>query len=1108
MATTTLFDGTLGTRPADQRELILVQIPLAPTASETLIDNAVTLDSDLIGDRYTGYAGYTNYTFDLATGQTEPINSAFPPLDAEAGFTVSFNLEIDSEASLSNNRAGFSVIAVSSDGQNEIELGFDADRIFAQAQGFVSGEEVEFDTTSPTDYELKIEGSDYTLSADGEEILSGPLENYDFNPATSQPPLPFNPYDLPNFVFLGDNTDQSSATFTLGSVEVETEDDEPPEPEPVEVRVTIENLAPEDGTFLTPVWVGFQDGGFDTYDSGAPLTLGGERLAEDGNVMVLSEEFLDSGAGVVGGAVGDGPIAPGQTVMETFILDSNDERSRFLDYFAMVIPSNDAFIANGNPEAHEIFDEDGNFIGADFLVLGNEVNDGGTEVNDELPENTAFFGQMMENTGVTEGGVVTPHPGFNPGGNILSAPMFANADFTVPGYEVARITVTEVEEPEPEPVEVRVTIENLAPEDGTFLTPVWVGFQDGGFDTYDSGAPLTLGGERLAEDGNVMVLSEEFLDSGAGVVGGAVGDGPIAPGQTVMETFILDSNDERSRFLDYFAMVIPSNDAFIANGNPEAHEIFDEDGNFIGADFLVLGNEVNDGGTEVNDELPENTAFFGQMMENTGVTEGGVVTPHPGFNPGGNILSAPMFANADFTAPGYQVARITIERVIPPIDDPVNLTSVLTGDQEVPPVETEARGTAEMTLNEAGDAFSYSITVSGLDFGELIDGTPQTPSTDDDVTGLHIHNAPRGENGPVVFGQINPNQDDDDISFVLNQDGSTTISGIGEPGEEADPEGVPFSDFVDVLRGNQPGDEVDLYWNIHTNEFPSGEIRGQFQISSDILPNTPPVASNDRARTNIDTPVEIDVLANDMDADGNPLTLSIVTAPSNGTALVNDQGTPDPSDDDINYTPNSGFQGTDQFAYQVDDGNGGTDTATVTVRVGTAGTRDRINGTGQDDVLFGTPNDNDIRGGAGNDELRGEQGNDLLVGGQGDDTMTGSSGNDNFFGGPGNDFFDGGDGDDMIKGGSGRDLMNGGNGADIFIFSIGDAVDNLSGADVILIFESGTDSIGLTDGLTEADLDLQQLGTNTLIRLASNGQYLGLVNRTSVADIEGNFLSL
>ncbi len=398
MTTTTLYDGTLGTRPAEQGELSLVQLPLAPTASETLIDNAVTLDSDFIGDRR-GYAGYTNYTFDLATGQAEPINSAFPPLDAEAGFTVSFNLAIDSEASLSNNRAGFSVIAVSSDGQNEIELGFDADRIFAQAQEFVSGEEVEFDTTNPTDYELKIEGSDYTLSADDEEILSGSLRNYNFDPQASQPPLPFNPYDLPSFVFVGDNTDQSSATFTLGSVEVETEDDEPSEPEPVEVRVTIENLAPEDGTFLTPVWVGFQDGGFDTYDSGAPLTVGGERLAEDGNVMVLSEEFLDSGAGVVDGAVGDGPIAPGETVTATFTLDSNDARSRFLDYFTMILLSNDAFVANGNPEAHEIFDEDGNFVGVDFMVLGSEVNDGGTEVNDEVPANTAFFGQRMGTRG-------------------------------------------------------------------------------------------------------------------------------------------------------------------------------------------------------------------------------------------------------------------------------------------------------------------------------------------------------------------------------------------------------------------------------------------------------------------------------------------------------------------------------------------------------------------------------------------------------------------------------------------------------------------------------------------------------------------------------------
>ncbi len=555
----------------------------------------------------------------------------------------------------------------------------------------------------------------------------------------------------------------------------------------------------------------------------------------------------------------------------------------------------------------------------------------------------------------------------------MSDPMFANADFTVPGYEIARITVTEVEEPEPEPVEVRVTYYNLAPEDGTVVSPLWVGFHNGTFDIYDVDSPAPERLERLAEDGDSAILSSDFIESGAGLVEGSIEGtahfNAVLPGDSAMETFILDANDERSRYFSYGTIVVPSNDAFIANNNPEGIEIFDEDGNFIGADFII--ERVYDAGTEVNDEVPENTAFLAQMVPNAGVDENGVVGLHPGFMPEGNILTA--FPGADFTAPGYQVARITIERDIP--NDPVNLTSVLTWDQVVPPqdavapVDTLAMGTAEMTLNEAGDALSYSITVSGLDFGGLIDGTPQTPSTDDDVTELHILNAFRGENGPVVFGVINPN--DDDLSLALNPDGSTTISGIWE---ETDPADAPLSNFVDVLRENQPGDEVDLYLEIHTNEFAYGEIRGQFQISSAPPVNTPPVAFNDLARTDIDTPVAIDVLANDIDADLDPLTLSIATPPSNGTAIVNDQGTPDPGDDDISYQPNAGFQGMDQFIYRVDDGNGGTDTATVMVMVGPMPSRNRINGSEQDDVLIGTPDDDDIRGRAGNDALRGEEG--------------------------------------------------------------------------------------------------------------------------------------
>ena len=116
--------------------------------------------------------------------------------------------------------------------------------------------------------------------------------------------------------------------------------------------------------------------------------------------------------------------------------------SRYLNYASMVLPSNDAFIANGNPQAHEIFDGNGNFLGADFVVTGEEVLDAGTEVNDEAETSTAFFGQAEPNTGETEAGVVQTHPGFNPEGRILSSTEFANADFTTDSYNVARITVT------------------------------------------------------------------------------------------------------------------------------------------------------------------------------------------------------------------------------------------------------------------------------------------------------------------------------------------------------------------------------------------------------------------------------------------------------------------------------------------------------------------------------------------------------------------------------------------------------------------------------------------------------------------------------------------
>jgi hypothetical protein len=147
-------------------------------------------------------------------------------MDRNTGFSIEFDLSLISESHNNNDRAGFSITALSQDVWG-IELGFWEDEIWAQTNPssslFIHGEGVTFNTTDRVvTYTLTIFNNGYSLFADDTPILSGGLQNYSAWESGSPP------YSLNNYLFFGDNTGSAGANVNLGKITLKT--DMVPEP--------------------------------------------------------------------------------------------------------------------------------------------------------------------------------------------------------------------------------------------------------------------------------------------------------------------------------------------------------------------------------------------------------------------------------------------------------------------------------------------------------------------------------------------------------------------------------------------------------------------------------------------------------------------------------------------------------------------------------------------------------------------------------------------------------------------------------------------------------------------------------------------------------------
>ncbi|WP_218189112.1 S-layer family protein, partial [Pseudomonas sp. PA1(2017)] len=108
------------------------------------------------------------------------------------------------------------------------------------------------------------------------------------------------------------------------------------------------------------------------------------------------------------------------------------------------------------------------------------------------------------------------------------------------------------------------------------------------------------------------------------------------------------------------------------------------------------------------------------------------------------------------------------------------------------------------------------------------------------------------------------------------------------------------------------------------------------------------------------------LLGNDTDPNGDALSITSVQNATNGTVTLNNGN--------IVFTPKSGFYGDASFQYTISDGKGGSDIATVTLKVNQPADTIRIAGGGANDN-----GDNTINGGAGNDVLLGDAGGTLTT---------------------------------------------------------------------------------------------------------------------------------
>lgn len=129
-------------------------------------------------------------------------------------------------------------------------------------------------------------------------------------------------------------------------------------------------------------------------------------------------------------------------------------------------------------------------------------------------------------------------------------------------------------------------------------------------------------------------------------------------------------------------------------------------------------------------------------------------------------------------------------------------TAKLSGKEEVPPNDSAAAGWA--WIKPMNDTVGYQVNVTDID----------------KVKAAHIHSGKTGENGPVVVALFTSDTPTEVKNGSLAQ-GNFTATDLEGPME-----GKALTDLVTAMTSGE------TYVNVHSEDFPDGEIRGQLMMTN------------------------------------------------------------------------------------------------------------------------------------------------------------------------------------------------------------------------------------------------------------------------------------